>query len=809
MSNASASIINQPLSKQPLWEQQKAILFAATQKIAPSWPLDQMIAVNPFWQMREQRIEQVAANLGVLGSVHLQMPKQYYLNLYQSGEISQAALQQAAQALASDLSVAQLESFLKQQDESVHWHNIADLLDSQRDPHKMAWRDEIIHQVSQFCAAHYQELEPLLRRGDTSKQIDLYRHWLDVTRCDKGLSIVMDEPSLHQFFAQLPDTHEALLAEAIATFELDNDTLAAYCHALLLDVNGWASWVAYLRWQGDLSQQPNDEMCQLLAIRMAWDLVIWRYLKAQSPLHFAQLNVSWLREKAQLSSMVQAYQQMQRPIWVWVKAAELSYQHQLNQQLQNAIPQPVAAPELQAVFCIDVRSEVMRRALESQHQNIQTFGFAGFFGLPLEYQPSPSELTRPQLPGLLKPVIRVTERSDNKGEKAKLNLRARWQSWSQGAPSAFSMVESTGWLYSLKMLKQSFFAKGEANPVNRLSHQGNWEMSAEGEALSIADKTSLAKGVLHGIGLTSFAPTVLLVGHGSHSANNLHAAGLDCGACGGQTGEVNVRVLAQLLNDQEVRQHLVSQGVVIPEGTRFVAALHNTTTDHIDCFASDLSDSVNNWLKGATTAAQRERAPLLDTSLVNATNEELDRALIKRSQDWSQVRPEWGLANNAAFIVAPRSWTRQVNLHGRAFLHDYQYQQDPGFAVLELILTAPMVVTNWINTQYNASVTDNSKYGSGNKVLHNAVGGHIGVFEGNGGDLRIGLSLQSVHNGEKWMHQPQRLAVYVAAPREPIEQISAKHDNVRHLIDNEWLYLLRWDENGVIERFYQGQWLPQ
>lgn len=47
-------------------------------------------------------------------------------------------------------------------------------------------------------------------------------------------------------------------------------------------------------------------------------------------------------------------------------------------------------------------------------------------------------------------------------------------------------------------------------------------------------------------------------------------------------------------------------------------------------------------------------------------------------------------------------------------------------------MTAPMIVTNWINLQYYASVTDHRTYGSGNKMLHNVVADHVGVFEGNG-----------------------------------------------------------------------------
>jgi uncharacterized protein YbcC (UPF0753/DUF2309 family) len=315
----------------------------------------------------------------------------------------------------------------------------------------------------------------------------------------------------------------------------------------------------------------------------------------------------------------------------------------------------------------------------------------------------------------------------------------------------------------------------------------------------------MAASVLKAMSLNDrFARLVLLAGHGANVVNNPHASALHCGACGGYSGEVNARLLATLLNDREVRAGLATRGIAIPQDTLFLGALHDTTTDAVKLYDADHPsashaadiDQARRWLVSAGALARGERALRLPRA-------ERAADISHRARDWAELQPEWALAGCQAFIAAPRIRSAGRDLAGRAFLHDYDWRIDGDFGVLELILTAPVVVASWISLQYYGSTVAPDLFGAGNKLLHNVTGG-IGVVEGNGGLLRAGLPWQSVHDGEQLMHEPLRLSVLIEAPREAIGAILERHPQVRALFDNRWLHLFALDEHGRMAWRYGG-----
>ena len=822
--------------------------------IAPAWPLDRAIAVNPYWKRTALPLRTVAARMAVLAGIQVLPTRERLREAWHAGEltredVARAIAQQAAdaddapataaltpeawwQAVQHDVVLPRLPLLIDVLDDDAHRH------------HRLSWREAITHQVGQTCAAYFDELQgewrPESRQG-------LYAFWRETLQHDHGIGVLMGLPELGARARALPARREAAEAWVMLRLGLPQAVWADYLEAVLLTVNGWASWCAYLDWQAGLAGGEDLHLRELLALRLAWGVLVLGDARDEG-VHpaFATLQAAWARATETFAEA----EALLRVDEIGQRALDIACQRGLARSLdaadgaRAAIEAFAASPadpaadsqtagvEAQAAFCIDVRSEPLRRALETVAPGVQTLGFAGFFGLPIAYTPLGTCVRRPQLPGLLAPAMDVTEVVVDAGgasrdagavadrRRARLARSETLQALRRWPATAFSFVEAAGVGYLGKLggwLRPGTQARPRDDFAG-LSAREQAHCRPQLSGLDTAAQAALARQVLQTMGIADrCAPLVVLVGHGSQSDNNAHAAALDCGACCGQTGEVNARALARLLNDQAVRAALRADGFAIPDESHFVAALHNTTTDEIEAFDLDLlpAEARARWMRlqaafeRAGDRVRRERAPGLDAALGarldTLSADALRLALRRRANDGAQTRPEWGLAGNAAFVIAPRARTRGAMLAGRSFLHDYDPAQDADGRVLELLMTAPMVVTHWINWQYHASTCDPLRMGSGNKLLHNVVGGDLGVFEGNGGDLRIGLSRQSLHDGTRWRHDPVRLTVVIDAPTERIASVLRAHPQVAALVDNGWLHLWRFGAHGR-ERYVRGVW---
>lgn len=757
----------------------------ASQVIGKTWPLYSFVTSNPLSGFENKHFEKAMQDVKQTRGARVFPEARVYRKAYQEGEINEKELIDLLEA--NNLFESPEHYLLK--------------LESLQETTNQNFNSKLDRVMVKWLMAFMDE--GLAEWEMPFKEYGFYSSWSILATYDEDINV--------KSLSKLPKTAAEVLTKILMNFT-DEEQLQIMEH----HITALPGWTGYIKHREETKSQWQQKYSITLQEYLAVRLWLAKHYKITLLPNKNEEQIPDSNAKIQ---------------YLFLKAWEKSWQNKLISELQNqtnSSSEVSKMPDAQMVFCIDTRSELIRRNVESKG-NYETFGYAGFFGIAMDYENLEDGLSRKSCPPIVPSAYQVSEIAQENKEHHIAHYQKRIERMKftnyflkrmkNMLPSAFGYVEGSGVFYGVSLLSRTLFPASLYNPKrkNELSHENDSEpkicRSHKDEIgsldIPLEEKTAIVKSAFDLMGWNQFAPLVVFVGHGSHSANNPFASSLDCGACAASPGRHNARMLAKLANLPEIRDDLKqNHGINIPATTFFLGAEHNTTTDEIVLFDSALPDShreklsnLNKGLQSAQETATQERLGLSKNSI---------SAVHKKTNNWAETRPEWGLAKNAGFIVGPRSLTKNLNLQGHCFLQSYNWELDKNGKALEGIMQGPMVVTQWINNHYYFSTVDNETFGGGSKISHN-ITGKFGVVQGNGGDLKIGLPLQSVNETDETLyHQPLRLSVLIQAPKENIQEILLKNDNLKSLLDNEWIYLLVMDptsENSV-SRYQKGmEWM--
>lgn len=669
-----------------------------------------------------------------------------------------------------------------------------------------------------------------------NREQGFYKTWRELIPFDPSLT-----KEQRKKFKDWPKEADRAVEFALSAMKIPLHEWQNYLEGHFLSLPGWAGMML---WRSYQSNSDSSLLIDYLAVRLSME---WLFVTPYLPLphrnfkkksSIIPLIAAWffwgnrtyetwtkLSVAEQKNYVTFAYdfnEQVRKKLWL--EAWEQTYSDKLKKNIQlntrrNEQRNPILA---QFAFCIDTRSEPFRRHLEKEGP-FETIGIAGFFGLPIATSELGSNHTHSSLPVMQKPKHKIIE-SSNPNDMTQFQQRKHvvdsvghtFKIMKQNVLASLVLPEITGPWLSLKMIARSFLPRGAGHVIRRcLNH---WLQKPETQlqlhdqrerdneiplGFSEEEQVEYVYQTLKMMGLTkNFSPLIVICGHGSQSTNNPYSAALQCGACGGAAGGFNARVLATLCNLPNIRKHLSAEGIHISEETVFVAAEHKTTVDELHwLYVPELSKSAQEAFQQIETVlpkvsheTSKERLSQIPNikSRFNNPNAEAHRY----AEDWSEIRPEWGLARNAAFIIGHRELTQNQDFEGRVFLHNYNWQQDKDSEILENIVAGPGTVAQWINLQYYASTVAPHYYGSGNKATQTVTAG-LGVMQGTASDLLTGLPWQSVmESDDEVYHSPIRLLIVIQAPNDYIEKLLDRDDAFHQKVQNGWVRLASIDPKG-------------
>ena len=728
----------------------------AVRKIVPLFPLSHVSAVNPFDGLSDETIAVSAARMERSAGVHIFPSRSVQLERVVKGEIALEDIRVSRSEIAPTLDLSEQAILEAANAPNYIPQAISTVADLAAKHSGTDWPNLVTERIGTWAQYYFDTGQALWTQEPEQGAWSSWREWAMRDQTPE----IFDLTGFCDTISQSQHNHWHAIEDACAALGIDNTAAPSVFHRLLCDLGGWAGFGRYRLWEAEQAQTHNTTLSELLAIRLTWEQALHARYSEEVGLPWDAV-IHRHRKPLQVGAnhLVDAILQ---------RAAELASARRLDALLAKTSDatkpvEPISC-KAQLIFCMDIRSERLRRALENIEPEIQTYGTAGFFGIPLVKQLSNFE------------DVEDVEDVDYIHSK----LQRAISRFSRAAVSSFAYVEAAGFLSLGPLVNFSQFHECRVIGYGRVP-----KISLDPSSEAAADA---AEAALRSIGLTKdFAPVVVFIGHEARVTNDAQSGLLQCGACGGHDGAMNSRALSCLLNEPQLRKLLARRGIEIPPKTEFRAGLHDTTGDTVTLFITDpLGERgpqsirwLHDILEQACDVVRAERATDLPTTARGG-------ALYARGGDWSQTRAEWGLAGCHWFVAAPRNVTRNRDFEGKVFLHDYEFSNDPEGKLLAKIVGGPLLAAACINLQYYGATVSAQGFGSGNKLVQNLCGG-IGVMDGISGRLRGGPSDQSLFLNSQPIHDALRLIARISAPDSAIDTAISSSQEVTNLVESGWL----------------------
>jgi len=118
----------------------------ACARIAPTWPLDGFIAVNPFWSCTDRPLPRLAADISSLSGARLLIPRAWYAQEWREGRLRSEHLRAAIAEKDADVGEDHLTALFWIPEPTLPRRPLAvDVMDARsRSELEVSWRDFVV-----------------------------------------------------------------------------------------------------------------------------------------------------------------------------------------------------------------------------------------------------------------------------------------------------------------------------------------------------------------------------------------------------------------------------------------------------------------------------------------------------------------------------------------------------------------------------------------------------------------------------------------------------------------------------------------